>query len=93
VRAPGTRRAGRRGRQGQSEEAHVSYGYMLYPAERVKTGAEQREADAELGRRIAALGQLRRSLGRRVRSLLRAPSTVQEREAGCPPCPVRPNWS
>jgi hypothetical protein len=69
------------------------YGYMLYQAERVKTGAEQREADAELGRRIAALGQLRRSLARRVRGLLRAPSTVQEREAGCPPRPVRPNWS
>jgi hypothetical protein len=41
-----------------------SYGYMVYQAERAKSPAEQREADAQLGRLFAALAQWRHSLAK-----------------------------
>ncbi len=44
-------------------------GYTIYYVERAKTRAEQRAADAQLGRRAAAVAQLCRSLARPVRAL------------------------
>ena len=38
------------------------YGYVIYQAERVKSEAEQRRADAELGARVAVAARHRRSL-------------------------------
>lgn len=49
------------------------YGYLLYQAERAKAPAEQREADAQLGRFFAALPRLRRSPTRPERGLRRDP--------------------
>ena len=45
------------------------YGYLAYPAERAKTGAELRVADAQLGRLAASLAGLCRSLAKPVRAL------------------------
>jgi hypothetical protein len=36
-----------------------NYGYMCYQAERAKTQAEQRDADAQLGQLFAEIAQLR----------------------------------
>jgi len=57
-------------------------GYTCYQAERAKTPAEQREADAQLGQLFAALAQLLGSLAERVRS---APP-VRRRVAGWRAC-------
>src|SRR5258708_32734684 len=52
-----------------------NYGYMCYQAERAKTQAEQREADAHLGLLFAALAQLLGSLAKPVRALRRQSGT------------------
>ena len=44
------------------------HGYLLYQAERVRTPAEQREADAWLGQRAAALAHVFRSIARPARA-------------------------
>jgi hypothetical protein len=79
------------------------FGYMVYQAERVKSPAEQRQVDADLGQRAAAVSRLWLSfarVGRALRrrmdqesSLGRANSGSQEREVSCQPCSVRANWS
>jgi hypothetical protein len=51
------------------------YGYLLYEAERTRSPAEQRAADALLGQRSAALARLLRSLARPARALRRQPGT------------------
>lgn len=51
----------------------MPYGYAIYQADRTPTAAEQREADAQLGRLSAALQKRLRSLGSPVRVLLRRP--------------------
>jgi hypothetical protein len=48
-----------------------NYGYTCYQAERARTPAEQREADAQLGQLFAALGQVLGSLARPVHALRR----------------------
>ena len=45
------------------------HGYLLYQAERVRTPAEQRSADARLGQRAAALAHVFRSIARPARAL------------------------
>jgi hypothetical protein len=45
------------------------YGYLVYQAERAKTGAERRAADAQLGRLAASLGGLCHALVKPVRAL------------------------
>ena len=54
-----------------------NYGYTCYQAERAKTQAEQREADAQLGQLLAAFAQLLGSLAKPVRAL--RPSQEQSR--------------
>jgi hypothetical protein len=49
----------------------LNYGYMGYQAERPKSRAEQRQADAQLGELFAALGQLLGSLAKPARALRR----------------------
>jgi hypothetical protein len=49
----------------------MPYGYAIYQADRTPTAAEQREADAQLGRLSAALLRRLQSLGRPARALLR----------------------
>jgi hypothetical protein len=49
----------------------LNYGYMCYQAERPKTQAQQREADAQLGQLYAALAGLLRPLAAPVRALRR----------------------
>ena len=51
----------------------LSYAYLGYQAERPKSRAEQREADAQLGQLFAALGQLLCVLAKPVRALRRLP--------------------
>jgi hypothetical protein len=51
------------------------YGYVLYEAERTRSPAEQRAADALLGQHSAALARLFRSLARPARTLRRKPGT------------------
>jgi hypothetical protein len=53
----------------------VSFGYVVYQAERTLAPAEQREADAQLGRRCAALAQLRHTLAKPARALRRQSGT------------------
>ena len=53
----------------------LNYGYMCYQAERTKTPAEQREADAQLGHLFAALAQLLGSLAKPVLALRRQSGT------------------
>jgi hypothetical protein len=48
------------------------YGYVLYEAERTRSPAEQRAADALLGQHSAALARLFRSLASRSRVRLTA---------------------
>jgi hypothetical protein len=49
----------------------LNYGYMGYQAERPKSQAEQRDADAQLGQLFAALAQLLYSPAKPVRALRR----------------------
>jgi hypothetical protein len=49
----------------------LNYGYMGYQAERPKSRAEQRQADAQLGELFAALAQLLGSLAKPARALRR----------------------
>lgn len=49
----------------------LNYGYLGYQAERVKTQAEQRDTDAQLGQLCAALAESLRSLAKPVRALRR----------------------
>ena len=51
------------------------HGYLLYQAERVWTPAEQRSADARLGRRAAALAHVFRSIARPARAPRRQTAT------------------
>jgi hypothetical protein len=57
-----------------------NYGYTCYQAERAKTQAEQREADAQLGQLLAAFAQLLGSLAKPVRAL--RPQSGTESSAG-----------
>jgi hypothetical protein len=52
-----------------------NYGYMVYQAERTRSPAEQRAADALLGQHSAALARLFRSLSSPARALRRQPGT------------------
>jgi hypothetical protein len=49
----------------------LNYAYLGYQAERPKSRAEQRQADAQLGELFAALAQFLRSLAKPVRALRR----------------------
>jgi hypothetical protein len=49
----------------------LNYGYMGYQAERLKSRAEQRQADAQLGELFAALGELLGALAKPARDLRR----------------------
>jgi hypothetical protein len=49
----------------------LTYGYLAYQAERPKSRAEQREADAQLGQLFAAIAQLLCLLAKPVRALRR----------------------
>jgi hypothetical protein len=62
-----------------------TYGYTCYQAERARTLAEQREADAQLGQLIAALGQFLGSLARPVRALRRHSGTGPVGRRACMP--------
>jgi hypothetical protein len=59
--------------------------YGIYQAERVKTGAETRAADAQLGGQAAALVQLRSAFAGPVRAVHR--SLRRHRPAACPAAP------
>jgi hypothetical protein len=61
------------------------YGYMFYEAERTKSPAEQRAADALLGQNSAALARLFRSLARPARALRRQPGTSLPARRACLP--------
>jgi hypothetical protein len=61
------------------------YGYVVYQAERPLARAEQREADAQLGRRFAALAQWRRSLASPARALRRQSGTSPAGPRACVP--------
>jgi hypothetical protein len=50
----------------------MTYGYAAYQADRTLTAAEQREADARLGRAAAAIRRLGRLLARPARARRRA---------------------
>jgi hypothetical protein len=52
-----------------------NYGYLGYQAERAKTRAEQRAADAQLGQLFAALARLLGPLAKPVRALRRQSGT------------------
>jgi len=58
----------------------LNYGYLGYQAERPKSRAEQREADAQVGQLFAALAQLLCVLAKPVRALRRQ-SVPQSAEA------------
>lgn len=49
----------------------LNYGYLCYQAERPKTRAELRAADAQLGQFFAALAEVLGSLAKPVRALRR----------------------
>jgi hypothetical protein len=61
----------------------MPYGYAIYQADRTPTTAEQREADAQLGRLSAALQKRLRSLGSPARVLLRRPRPTQTGRRTC----------
>jgi hypothetical protein len=65
------------------------YSYMIYEAERTRSPAEQRAADALLGQRSAALAQLFRSLARPARALRRQSGTSQPARRACVPAGSR----
>jgi hypothetical protein len=56
--------------------------YPIYEAERGKTAAEIRAADAQLGGLAATLGQLGSALAVSVRAVRRSPR--RQRRAACP---------
>jgi hypothetical protein len=60
-----------------------NYGYMLHEAERTRSPAEQRAADALLGRHSAALARLFRSLARPARALRRQPGASLPAPRAC----------
>jgi hypothetical protein len=53
----------------------LNYGYLCYQAERPKSRAELRKADAQLGQFFAALAELLGSLAKPVRALRRQSGT------------------
>jgi type II secretory pathway predicted ATPase ExeA len=59
--------------------------YGIYQAERGKTAAEIRDADAQIGRLAATLGQLGSELSVSVRAVRR--SLRRQRPAGCSAAP------
>jgi hypothetical protein len=59
------------------------YGYMAYQAERARTGAERRAADAQLGRLAASLAGLCRSLAQPVHALRRRSSPSPSARPAC----------
>jgi hypothetical protein len=62
------------------------HGYQVYYAERAKTEAEQRSADAQLGQRAAALARLCRSLASPVHALRHRSSQARRPgERACQP--------
>jgi len=61
------------------------YGYMVYEAERTRSPAEQRAADALLGQHSAALAQLFRSLARPARAAGRQSGTRLPARRACLP--------
>ena len=63
----------------------LNYGYMVYEAERTRSLAEQRAADALLGQHCAALARLFRSLARPARALRRQPGTSLAARRACLP--------
>jgi hypothetical protein len=65
------------------------YGYLLYEAERTRSPAEQRAADALLGQRSATLARLLRSLARPARALRRQPGTSLPTPRACLPAGSR----
>jgi hypothetical protein len=65
------------------------YGYLLYEAERTRSPAEHRAADALLGQRSAALARLFRSLARPARALRRQPGTTLPTRRACLPAGSR----
>jgi hypothetical protein len=56
----------------QKRGSTMTYGYAMYQADRTPTTAEQREADARLGRAAAGLRRLSRPLAWRARARRRA---------------------
>ena len=66
-----------------------TYGYVIYQAERTMTRAEQREADAQLGRLFAALPRWRRSLTRPARALRRQPGISRTSPRPCLPADAK----
>jgi hypothetical protein len=56
----------------QKRGSTMTYGYAMYQADRIPTAAEQREADARLGRAAAAIRRLSRLPGRPARARRRA---------------------
>jgi hypothetical protein len=67
----------------------MPYGYAIYQADRTATTAEQREADAQLGRLSAALQKRLRSLGSPARVLLRRTSPRQSGRRTCVAAPSK----
>ena len=67
-----------------------SYGYTCYQAERARTLAEQREADAQLGQLFAAFGQFLGSLAKPVRALRRHSGTGPVGRRACMPAGALP---
>jgi hypothetical protein len=63
----------------------ISSYYHIYEAERGKTAAEIRAADAQLGRLAAKVGQLGAALAAPVRAARRSPR--RQRPAACPVAP------
>jgi hypothetical protein len=56
----------------QKRGSTMTYGYAIYQADRTPTAAEQREADARLGRAAAAIRRLSRLPGSSARARRRA---------------------
>jgi hypothetical protein len=63
----------------------MPYGHMVYEAERTRSPAEQRAADALLGQNSAAVAGLFRSLARPARALRRQPGTSLPVRRACLP--------
>ena len=65
--------------------------YGIYQAERGKTAAEIRLADAQIGGLAAELGQLGSALATPVRAVRR--SRRRQRSAACPAAPDAGGWA
>ena len=63
----------------------ISFGYTVFQAERPLARAEQRAADAQLGRYCAALAQWRQSLARPARALRRESGAYLTSPRACVP--------